>query len=231
MTACSDVLWYRVLWPRAILSSFMTVCLDVESAGHVLWCRVSWPQSKNDESAGHVIKCRVCWPHAKNDESVGRVLWCRVSWPRAKIVEPAGRVLTWFDLKIKNSHIKGGGWVCWPRSILSSFMTTCLDVESAGHVLWCLVSWPRAKTCSDIVCIGNVLEKKSFSYKMVFYLKTEFSSLKMNNITVIELKAIAKQHGIEGYYKLSWVDTQIGSSFRSKWASFNTGVGNVQNHN
>ena len=36
---------------------------------------------------------------------------------------------------------------------------------------------------------------------MVFDLKTKFSSLKMNNITVIELKAIAKQHGIEGYYK------------------------------
>ena len=37
---------------------------------------------------------------------------------------------------------------------------------------------------------------------MVFYLKTKCSSLKMNNITVIELKAIAKQHGIEVYYKL-----------------------------
>ena len=28
------------------------------------------------------------------------------------------------------------------------------------------------------------------------------SSLKISNITVIELKAIAKQHEIEGYYKL-----------------------------
>ena len=37
---------------------------------------------------------------------------------------------------------------------------------------------------------------------MVFELKTKFSSLKINNITVIELKAIAKQHDIEGYYKL-----------------------------
>ena len=37
---------------------------------------------------------------------------------------------------------------------------------------------------------------------MVFYLKTTFSSLKMNNITVIELLAIAKQRGIKGYYKL-----------------------------
>ena len=41
---------------------------------------------------------------------------------------------------------------------------------------------------------------------MVFDLKTTFSSLKMNNITVIELKAIAKQHGIEGYYKLRKVE-------------------------
>ena len=37
---------------------------------------------------------------------------------------------------------------------------------------------------------------------MVFYLKTKLSSLKMNNITVIDLKAIAKQRDIEGYYKL-----------------------------
>ena len=37
---------------------------------------------------------------------------------------------------------------------------------------------------------------------MVFDLKTKFSSLKMNNISVIELKAIAKQRGIEGCYKL-----------------------------
>ena len=37
---------------------------------------------------------------------------------------------------------------------------------------------------------------------MVFDLKTKFSSLKMNNITAMELKAIAKQHGIDGYYKL-----------------------------
>ena len=37
---------------------------------------------------------------------------------------------------------------------------------------------------------------------MVFDLKTKFFSLKMNNITVIELKVIAKQGGIEGYYKL-----------------------------
>ena len=37
---------------------------------------------------------------------------------------------------------------------------------------------------------------------MVFDLKTKFSSLKMNNITAMELKAIAKQCGIKGYYKL-----------------------------
>ena len=37
---------------------------------------------------------------------------------------------------------------------------------------------------------------------MVFDLKTKFSSLKTNHITVIELKAIVIQHGIEGYYKL-----------------------------
>ena len=38
---------------------------------------------------------------------------------------------------------------------------------------------------------------------MVFDLKTTFSSLKMNNVTVIELKAFAEEHGIDGYYILS----------------------------
>ena len=37
---------------------------------------------------------------------------------------------------------------------------------------------------------------------MIFDLKTKFSSLKINNITVNELKAIAKKRSIEGYYKL-----------------------------
>ena len=37
---------------------------------------------------------------------------------------------------------------------------------------------------------------------MVFDLNTTFSSLKMNNITVIELKVIAKKHDIESYFKL-----------------------------
>ena len=79
------------------------------------------------------------------------------------------------------------------RELLSSFMTACLDVESAGHVLKCRVSWLRAKTCCDIVHIENVLEKqKSLSYKMVFDLKSKLFSLKVNNITVIERKGIAK---------------------------------------
>ena len=33
-------------------------------------------------------------------------------------------------------------------------------------------------------------------------LKKKYFSLKMDNITVITLKALAKQHGIKGYYKL-----------------------------
>ena len=86
--------------------------------------------------------------------------------------------------------------------MLTSFMTACLDVESAGYVLKCRVSCPHAKTCCDIVYIENVLEKQNLSYKMFFYLKTKFSSLKMNNITVIELNAIATKRGIECYYRL-----------------------------
>ena len=35
-----------------------------------------------------------------------------------------------------------------------------------------------------------------------FCLEKKFSSLKVNNINVIDLKALAKQRGIEGYYKL-----------------------------
>ena len=37
---------------------------------------------------------------------------------------------------------------------------------------------------------------------MVFDLKTQFPSFKMNNITVINVKDLAKQRGIKGYYKL-----------------------------
>ena len=33
-------------------------------------------------------------------------------------------------------------------------------------------------------------------------LKKKYSSLKMDNITVIKLKALTKQRGIKGYYKL-----------------------------
>ena len=33
-------------------------------------------------------------------------------------------------------------------------------------------------------------------------LKKKYSSLKIDNITVIKLKDLAKQHGIKGYYKL-----------------------------
>ena len=59
-------------------------------------------------------------------------------------------------------------------------------------------------------------------------LKKKYSSLEMDNITVIKLKALAKQRGIEGYCK-SWVDTKIGSSSRSKWASINTGIWHTRN--
>ena len=37
---------------------------------------------------------------------------------------------------------------------------------------------------------------------MVFDLRKKYCSLKVNNITVIELKALAKQRDIKGYYKL-----------------------------
>ena len=59
--------------------------------------------------------------------------------------------------------------------------------------------------CYDLLCIvyiGNVLEKKNVSYKNgQFNLKTKYFSIEINNITVIELKALVKQRGIKGYYK------------------------------
>ena len=82
-------------------------------------------------------------------------------------------------------------------------MAASYIVKFCDRMPRCRVSWPCAKTYYYSVYIENVLRKTIFlSYKMIFYLKTKFSSLKMNNITVIEMKAIAKPHGIEGYYKL-----------------------------
>ena len=97
----------------------------------------------------------------------------------------------------------------------------CCDIYFYGRELYCRVLWPRAwmssqlVTCCDVEWVDRVpkrvvilyisemfWEQKSFSYKMVFDLKTKFSSLQMNTITVIEWKAIAKQRGIVGYYKL-----------------------------
>ena len=37
-------------------------------------------------------------------------------------------------------------------------------------------------------------------------LKQKYSSLKMDNITVVKLKTLAKQRGIKGYYKLRKVE-------------------------
>ena len=53
-----------------------------------------------------------------------------------------------------------------------------------------------------ILFISEMFRGKNISYKMVFDLKTKYCSLKMNNITVINLKALAKQRDIKGYYKL-----------------------------
>ena len=81
----------------------------------------------------------------------------------------------------------------------------CCDIEFYNRELCCRVLCPRAWLSSElaacqnvcnIVYIDNILELKSLSYKIVFDLKTKFSFLKINNITVFELKSIAKQHGI-----------------------------------
>ena len=49
-------------------------------------------------------------------------------------------------------------------------------------------------------------------------LKKKYSSLKIDTITVIKLKTLAKQRGIKGYYKLRKAELiqKIGCSFRCK---------------
>ena len=48
-----------------------------------------------------------------------------------------------------------------------------------------------------------VLRKKIFHIKNgQFWFKEKFSSFKMNNVTVIELKALAKLRSIKGNYEL-----------------------------
>ena len=54
-----------------------------------------------------------------------------------------------------------------------------------------------------MLCIGKWFKEKYSILKVDnIGLKNKFSSLKMDSITVIKLKAIEKQCGIKGYYKL-----------------------------
>ena len=51
--------------------------------------------------------------------------------------------------------------------------------------------------------IGKWFKEKYSLLKMDnIGLKNKYSSLKMDSITVIKLKALAKQRGVKGYYKL-----------------------------
>ena len=63
------------------------------------------------------------------------------------------------------------------------------------------MSLPRAKTCCDILFIENILEKKNLSHIKWSGFRDNIFLIKYEQHYVIELKAIAKQHGIEGYYK------------------------------
>ena len=55
----------------------------------------------------------------------------------------------------------------------------------------------------NLLWIAVRLRKLYSLIKMVgFVLKKKCYSLKMNNITVVELKALAKEQGMKGYYKL-----------------------------
>ena len=54
-----------------------------------------------------------------------------------------------------------------------------------------------------MLCIGKWLKEKYSLLEMDnICLKNRYSSLKMDSITVIKLKALAKQRGIKSYYKL-----------------------------
>ena len=176
------VLWYWVLWPRAMLTSFMTSFMttfyDVEWVGRVpkmmsqliTWLNIEW--------VGRVPKMMSQLVTCLNDEWVGRVLKMisqLVTWLN---VETAGHVLKWFDLKTTKSHIKMDDWfvdcvllwhVLWPcvvilslmaASYVDEFKTACYDM------LWYWVLWSRAMlssfmtACLDVEWVGacqNVL--------------------------------------------------------------------------
>ena len=100
--------------------------------------------------------------------------------------------------------------VLWCVMILN-LMAASYAVEFYDRVPGYRVSWSLAKLSSELTACQNVLrycvyrkcfrEKKSLIYNS-FRFKENISSLKMNKITVVELKAITKQRGIKGYYKL-----------------------------
>ena len=78
-------------------------------------------------------------------------------------------------------------------------------MESITHSSnWCFIIVNNffKPFCDTLDIPGNAL-KNITPFKMDnIGLKKKYSSLKMDSITVISLKTLAKQHGIKGYYKL-----------------------------
>ena len=171
MTACYDVLRYRVLlprancrvlWPCASMSRQLSTCCDVEWVGRmpkIMSQLVTWLMSSVLDAC---LKWWVSWAHAVMSSELAACQKFRASWPRANMI--------WF--KDKKSHIKRG-WlsllaasyivefydrVLW-YVVIMSFMAASYVVEFYDCVPGCRVSWPDAKTCCDIVYIENVLEK------------------------------------------------------------------------